>query len=273
MKLSSAQAQQYFTDNREAWNKRTAIHKNSAMYDLPAFKAGKSTLNPLELAALGDVAGKSLLHLQCHFGLDSLSWTRLGAYVTGVDISNDAIALAESLSEELGLPANFICCNVYDLPTQLRKQYDIIVTTYGTIGWLPDIDLWASVIALYLKPGGIFFIAEFHPFLWMMDNDFKEIKHHYNNVETITENTSGTYTNRSADIHYTEHSWNHSLSEVMTALLKHGLQIQEFQELPYSYYNCFNNTVQGEDSFWRIQGLEDKLPMMYAIKAVKSSMH
>ncbi len=262
--------QQYFDVNKEAWNKRTTVHKDSEFYDLPSFKAGKSSLNKTELEELGNVKGKSLLHLQCHFGMDTLSWASEGAIVTGVDFSDEAINTAKQLSAELDIPANFICCNVYDTPQNVHAQFDIVFTSYGVIGWLPDLDKWAEVTAKSLKPCGIFYMVEFHPVVWMMDDNFTFIKYHYHNESVIAEEQTGTYTNRDADIHYSEYSWNHSISEVLNALIKYGLNIQHFNEFSYSNYNCFNKTVKGEDGFWRIAGLENKIPMMYSVKAVKS---
>ena len=186
----------YFEANKDGWNKRTGVHKNSSFYDVSSFKAGKSSLTPIELEEVGNVKGKSLLHLQCHFGMDTLSWAREGAQVTGIDISNEAIDYAKELSKELNIPAQFICCNIYDLATHLKKKFDIVFTSYGVIGWLPDLDKWASIINHFLKPGGTFYIIEFHPVVWMMDEDFKYIKYAYHNSETIVEKQSGTYADK-----------------------------------------------------------------------------
>ncbi len=163
----------YFEINKEAWNKRTVVNKTSAFYDVDSFKKGKSSLNKLELDALGDVNGKSLLHLQCHFGMDTLSWARKGAVITGIDLSDEAINTAKQLSNELNIPAEFICCNVYEVLANIHQQYDIVFTSYGVIGWLPDLNKWAVIISKTLKPGGILFLAEFHPVVWMFDNNFQ----------------------------------------------------------------------------------------------------
>jgi 2-polyprenyl-3-methyl-5-hydroxy-6-metoxy-1,4-benzoquinol methylase len=261
----------FFEVNKDAWNKRTVVNKASAFYDVESFKKGKSSLNKLELDALDNVKGKSLLHLQCHFGMDTLSWAREGAIVTGIDLSDEAINIAKQLSHELNIPAEFICCNVYDVLQHIHTQYDIVFTSYGVIGWLPDLNKWAEVISKTLKPDGIFFLAEFHPVVWMFDDNFQYIKYAYHNDAVIIETQTGTYADRDADIQYKEYSWNHSLSEVLTALLDHGLIIQQFDELNYSYYNCFTNTILGDDGYWRIKGLENKIPMMYAVKAIKMS--
>jgi len=277
----------YFKANKELWNQRTAVHKDSSFYDVAGFKAGKNVLTPIELKELGDpeasgqvVKGKKMLHLQCHFGLDSLNWARLGAHVTGVDLSDVAIKEARKLNDELGLNAKFICCNVYDLhpkntessetpPLEGREAFDIVFTSYGVIGWLPDLDKWAEIIAYYLKPGGIFYLAEFHPVVWMFDEEFTHVKYNYNNCEVIVTDSQGTYTDRYADIKAKEYCWNHSLSEVLNALIRHGLRVEQFNEFMYSPYPCFNNIVKDEDGNWLIKGMEGKIPMVYSIKAFK----
>lgn len=284
--------QPYFEENKQSWNKRTMVHKDSAFYDLDSFKKGKSSLNKIELEELGDVKGKNLLHLQCHFGMDTMSWQREGASCVGVDLSDEAIKLAKEINEELKLDAKFICSNIYDLKenTNALRYYsspsgvaersegkersswegaDIVFTSYGTIGWLPDLDKWAEIVSYFLKPGGTFYIADFHPTLWMMDDNFKAIKYSYFNTEIITEEISGSYSDRNAPIKSIEHSWNHPFFEIINALIKHGLQIIQFNEFPYSPYNCFNNMEQGKDGMWRIKGMDEKMPVMYSIKAVK----
>ena len=139
--------------NRANWNERTPVHAASEMYDVEGFKAGRITLHDVERREMGDVSGKTLLHLQCHFGMDTMSWARLGAVPTGVDLSDAAIDLARSLSGELNLDVRFIHSNIYDLPDVLDEQFDIVFTSYGALCWLPDLDEWASVVANHLKPG------------------------------------------------------------------------------------------------------------------------
>jgi SAM-dependent methyltransferase len=260
---------QYFEANKELWNQRTAIHIDSSFYDVAGFKAGKNVLTPIELNELGDVNGKKMLHLQCHFGMDSLNWARLGADVTGVDLSDEAIKEANKLNDELGMNTKFICCNVYDLKEQLDEKFDIVFTSYGVVGWLPDLDKWAEIISNFLKTGGIFYMAEFHPVVWMFDDEFTHVKYFYDNREVIITDSEGTYTDRNADIKVKEYGWNHSLSEVLNALIKQGLKIEMFNEHMYSPYPCFNKMVQGEDGNWRIKDMEGKIPMVYSIKAVK----
>jgi SAM-dependent methyltransferase len=259
----------YFETNRQSWNKRTAVHKESSFYGLKEFKEGKTSLNKIELEELGDVKGKSLLHLQCHFGMDTMSWARLGAKCTGVDLSDEAIRVATEINDELRLDAEFINCNVYDLKEHLNRTFDIVFTSYGTIGWLPDLQRWAEIIGYFLKPGGIFYIVDFHPVLWMMDEDFQFIKYNYFNTELIVDETEGTYSDRNAPIKTLNYGWNHPFSEILNSLIRQGLQIIHLNEFPYSPYNCFNHVEQGGDGMWRIKGMNEKLPMLYSIKAVK----
>lgn len=259
----------HFESNRAAWNLRTELHKGSEFYDVEAWKNGKEVLTPIELREVGDVAGKSLLHLQCHFGQDTLSWARRGARVTGCDLSDKAIDYARALATELELPARFVCCNVYDLPGHLEGQFDIVFTSYGVIGWLPDLEPWAAVIRHFLKPGGFFYLAEFHPVVWMLDEDMNFLKYPYHNADVIVSENTGSYAAKTAVETYTDYSWNHSLSEVVNALLKEGLRLEFLNEYPYSPYDCFAKTVRGEDGFYRIQGLENIIPMVYSLKATK----
>ncbi|MBL7798460.1 MAG: class I SAM-dependent methyltransferase [Saprospiraceae bacterium] len=260
---------QFIEANRHAWDIRLEAHKNSDFYDVEGWKNGKTSLTDIELHELGDVSGKKLLHLQCHFGQDTLSWARLGAKVTGCDFSTESIAYARQLAHEAGLKARFVCCNVYDLPQHLKGKYDIVFTSFGVIGWLPDLEPWAAVIAHFLKKGGVFYLAEFHPVVWMLDDKMEFIKYAYHNDGVIESEMTGTYADRYADLKYKEYGWNHSLGEVLNALLRHGLQLEFFNEYPYSPFDCFDKTVRGADGNYRIQGLEGKIPMVYSLRAVK----
>src|SRR5689334_8942204 len=162
--------------NRALWDVRARVHGSTAadrFYNVETFLAGRQTLCALERELAGEVAGKDLLHLQCHFGIDTLSWTRLGARVTGVDYSEVAIDLARSLAAELGLDARFIRSDVLDLPTVLTDQFDVVYTSRGVLAWLPDLRTWSRVIARFLRPGGTFYITEEHPFMHVFADDAK----------------------------------------------------------------------------------------------------
>jgi len=265
----STREEKYFAANKENWNKRISIHKDSSFYDVESFKVGKNLLNSIEMSELGEVSGKSMLHLQCHFGLDSMSWSRLGAKVTGVDFSEEAIHLANELNQEVKLDARFITSNVYDLKLNLDEKFDIVFTSYGVIGWLPDMNRWADIISHFLKPEGIFYMVEFHPVIWMFDDEFKKITYSYFNDKVIEIDQESTYADKTTPLNLKEYSWNHSISEVLKALLDHGLKIQMFNEYDYSPYNCFNNTVKKGDRKYYIKGYENKLPVVYSVKAIK----
>jgi len=262
----------YIEINRNSWNNKTETHLKSEFYDVEGFIKGKSSLNEIELQLLGDIKGKKILHLQCHFGQDTISLSRLGAEVTGVDLSDKAIANAIQLAEQTGSTAQFICCDVYDLPNHLHEQFDLVYTSYGVIGWLPDMDKWAHVISTFLKPGGKLVFVEFHPVVWMFDDNFQKIGYNYFNVEEIAETESGTYANKEAEITQSYVCWNHGLSEVMTSLLNQGLEIKGFSEFDYSPYACFNHVVEFEPNKYRIKHLDNKIPMVYSIVASKREM-
>lgn len=259
----------YININKEAWNKKTEFHIDSAFYNMTGFLNGETSLNSIELELLGNITGKKILHLQCHFGQDTLSLGRMGAQITGVDLSDVAINKARELAVTTGIPANFICCDVYNLPNHLNEKFDIVFTSYGTIGWLPNLDKWAKVINHFLKPGGSFVFAEFHPFVWMFDSGFQKIDYSYFNVETIIETETGTYADKAAPMEAKTISWNHDLSEVFTSLISNNLEIKTFKEYDYSPYNCFSNMEEFESKRFRIPHLQNKIPFVYALKALK----
>ena len=259
----------YIDINKKSWNNKVDFHVQSDFYDLDGFLKGNTSLNDIELALLGDIKGKTILHLQCHFGQDTISLARLGAAVTGIDLSDKAIEKARELSLKTDTAASFICCNIYDLPQHLDKQFDIVFTSYGTIGWLPDLDKWAHIVSQFLKPNGRFVFVEFHPVVWMFDDDFKEIGYNYFNTGAIVETTSGTYADKDADITQEYVMWNHGIGEVLNSLLKNGLALDSFDEFNYSPYPCFKETVEFEKKKYRILHLGDKIPMVYALVATK----
>lgn len=196
-----------------------------------------------------------------------MTWSRLGAEVTGVDFSDKAIEVAKELNEELNLNTEFICSNIYDLKQKLNRKFDIVFTSYGTIGWLPDLEKWADIIRYFLKPGGTFYMAEFHPVIWMFDNDFSKLTYSYFNSGMIEIEQEGTYADKNAKLMQKEYSWNHSISSVVNALIKQGFSIQILNEFNYSPYDCFSNTIINEEGYFYIKGYEGVLPLVYSIKA------
>jgi len=265
----------YTRTNLDHWNELVSLHAQSKFYDLQSFKAGNSTLKPIEVEELGDVAGKSLLHLQCHFGLDTLSWARRGAQVTGADFSDQAIALAQSLSQELEIKANFVCSNLYDLPNVLSGEFDIVYTSYGVLCWLSDLGRWGKIIAHFLKPDGVFYIVEFHPFTHVFDNEDNatdlRVVYPYFSREPFRWESDVSYADLSAPIqHRVTYEWFHSLGDILNALIFAGLTIEFLHEFPVCAYRSFPFMEQGADGWWRLKS-GDTIPLMFSLKTTKTS--
>ena len=268
-----------FTANEELWNAWTAVHAAGDFYDLEGFKAGGVRIRQYETELLGDVTGKSLLHLQCHFGIDTLSFARLGARVTGADLSPDAIELARMLADELGFPdARFVRSNLYDLPKALEGTFDIVYTSRGVLGWLPDIRAWARVVAHFLAPGGTFFITEAHPVMNVFENEgvapgeLRLTYPYWEHGEPLTFAVKGSYADPDADVgDLTEHSWDHGLGEIVTALIDAGLRVDKLIEYPFLEWKV-DFLVEGEPGSerWVLPpGTPGELPFMFTLLASK----
>jgi SAM-dependent methyltransferase len=264
--------------NRDVWDAWTKIHLASAFYDVPSFRTGE---NPIRIAQyerdeVGDVRGRTLLHLQCHFGLDTLSWARLGAVVTGADFSEVAIAAARDLAADLEIPASFVVSNLYELPGALRGTFDVVYTSNGVLGWLPDIGAWARVVAHFLATGGTFYITEIHPVAQVLDDDAVgpgEIRLRYpywTHREPISFYVKGSYADRSAPTEgLVEHGWDHSLGEIVSALIDAGLRIEFLHEFDFCHWSL-PFLVQSEDGLWRLPpGTSGQLPLFFSLKATK----
>ena len=266
--------------NRRNWNERTPVHAASTFYDVPSFKAGRITLHDIERREVGDVAGKSLLHMQCHFGMDTMSWTRLGAEAVGVDFSSEAIALARALSGELELPTRFVECNVYDLPGVLDEQFDVVYTAMGVLCWLPDLTAWANVIARFVKPGGMFYLFDSHPLLMVFEpqgsaegepgiKDLRVTYPYFPNVEGLRfEGGEPSYAG-SQPIAAESYEWCHSVAEVIAAAQDAGLVLEFFHEFPVNCYQAFPGMRQGADGWWRFPDPQNLLPQTFSLRARK----
>jgi SAM-dependent methyltransferase len=237
---------------------------------MAGFKAGKITLPSLDIDEVGDVRGRSLLHLQCHFGQDSLSWARLGAQVTGADFSEPAITLARALSDELKLKARFVCANLYDLPQVLDGQFDIVYTSGGVLSWLPDLKRWGQVIAHFLKSGGIFYVHDIHPLALIFEQEQGELRIRYPYFATpdpLRFEVRGSYADVNADYEGVEYNWVHSLSDVVSRLLAAGLRLEFLHEFPYSFYQQFSLLVQDNAGQWVMP--DHNIPLTFSLRAVK----
>jgi SAM-dependent methyltransferase len=260
--------------NLAKWNALVPVHARSKMYDVAGFKAGRISLHELELAEIGDVRGKSLLHLQCHFGLDTMSWARLGAEVTGLDFSDEAIKLARSLSVELKIPARFICADIYDAPFVVNDQFDVVFTSYGAITWLPDMLRWAQIIAQSLKPGGFFYIADQHPFASIFNNqdDVSElaIQYPYFRHEMILSSSGQDYADPSYKSEHDNAEWIHTVDSIVSSLIAAGLQIGFFHEHSSCPWQMFPFCEPAGPGTWHIRG--DLIPLIFSLQARKPKL-
>ena len=261
----------YLEINRNSWNAKVEPHLKSDFYFVDEFLNGRTSLNSIELNLLGDISGKEILHLQCHFGQDSISLARMGAKVTGIDLSDKAIEAAKELNEKCETDADFLVSDVYELPKNLNQKFDIVYTSYGTIGWLPDLKKWAEVIQHFLKPGGKFVFVEFHPVVWMFDDDFTHLKYNYFNEKPIVETYEGTYADFSAPLSQKYVMWNHPTSEVLNSLIQNKMEILSFDEFDWSPYPCFQHVEKFEEGKWRIPQFGNKVPHVFAITAQKKT--
>jgi len=269
----------YRESNRALWNAWTRINVASKFYDVEAFAAGRGRdLDPIARAGPGDVRGKSLLHLQCHFGMDTIRWARQGATVTGIDFSEEAVASARALAARMGVPATFVHSDVYELPGKLGGRFDVVFTSHGVLSWLPDLERWAQVVAHFLDPGGVFYIVEAHPVMLLFNDRLTEpglrlLYPYFHGPEPIREEHAGCYTSPDAPIQSVEHVWLHTLSEIIGSLVRAGLHIESFEEYPFVSWQFFPWMVQGPDGWWRLPdhaGLPtgpDSLPLMFSLKA------
>jgi SAM-dependent methyltransferase len=265
----------YFEANQKMWDEFARLHYDSKTYKTKEFLDGKITLNSIELEEVGDVKGKTLLHLQCHFGLDTLSWAREGAIVTGVDFSSEAINLACKLGELTQLDARFIESNIYDLPEVLDDKFDIVFTSYGVHCWLPDLQRWAEIVEYFVKPGGLFYIAEFHPVIWMFDNEdangFKLKYSYFHNPEPYRFDVDGSYAETEQEFEpCVDYEWAHGMGEVVTSIAQAGLRIEYLHEFPMASFQSFPFLEQRDDGYWYYEDPDIQLPLMYSIRARKS---
>jgi SAM-dependent methyltransferase len=260
MKKSEAQ---YFEMNRVGWDRRAAVHVESKFYDVDGFMAGASSLREIELAELQDVSGKKLLHLQCHFGLDTLSWVREGAICTGVDISPVAIQKAQELAEQANLSAQFVCSDVYGFGALSTEPFDIVFTSYGGVCWLPDLSRWAEIVASKLALGGRFYMVEFHPICDLLAG----LSYFTRSEPDIDE--EGTYTENGANSVAKLATWGHPISSVINSLLGVGITIERVSECPYSPYNCFEGMEEREPGRFYLSHKGNDVPIVYSISGRK----
>ena len=276
----------HFEANRAWWDGVVPIHEASRGYDREGFLRGEKPLCPVEAAELGPyVAGRTLLHLQCHFGIDTLNWARRGATVTGLDFSEPAIEAARRLAQQSGIPGRFVCANVYDAPAALGERFDVVYTGIGAINWLPDIRGWAAVVAACVRPGGRFYLYETHPMLATLDparSDGALVVRdpYFERPDPIVTETDSTYVDGPKFAARRNCEWNHGLGEIVTALLDAGLAIdfvREHREVPWQALPSMEPVGPGtsgadgryqSNRMWRLpEAQRDLVPLMVSILA------
>ena len=266
----------YFETNLKRWNELVDINVKSKCYDLEGFKSGKTSLLSVELEEVGDVNGKSLLHLQCHFGKDTLSWARLGAHVTGVDFSTRAIELAQQLSTEISIEATFIQSDIYELDQVSLEQnsFDIVFTSNGAIYWLPNLKKWAQLISSYLKPNGFFYILDSHPTGNIFDDECEDdliVRYPYfHQTQPLEFDEEGSYADEGAKLANTkEYGWVHDMGSIVNSLIEAGLQIDFIHEFPFVAWKMLPFLEEKQDGWWYLPETYLQVPLTFSLKATK----
>lgn len=256
--------------NRAWWDERVPIHSESNFYDVAGFLADPEafTVQPFEVEQSGDVTGRTLVHLQCHFGLDTLSWARRGAQVTGLDFSAPAVEAANEIAARAGIDARFVAGDVYDAVELLGdRQFDITYTGLGALDWLPDIRRWAAVMAALTRPGGTFYIAEFHPIHCVFGDDDLTVAHPYFTTVAQQWDDDGSYADEGAKtVHNTTLEWLHGLGEIVTALIEAGFTVEFLHEYDYLLFPRWPFLVH-DGSTYRFPPGMPSLPLMYSLRA------
>jgi SAM-dependent methyltransferase len=258
--------------NRANWDDRTAIHIASQFYDVDGWLRDERGPRPREVEALGDVSGLRLLHLQCHFGLDTLAWARAGAEVTGLDFSPAAIDVARDLASRAGLDrrATFVCADVYDAVAALEhRQFDVVYVSLGALCWLPSVERWAAQVGALVAPGGRFYLHDGHPLQWSFDDDGRHLQHTYfEEPEPYVDDSAVTYTDGDAEITARRsYEWNHSIGETVTALLRSGLQLESLVEHDWTGFQRFPWLVREADGEWHIPSGHARIPLSFSLLA------
>lgn len=267
-----------FAINRARWDEAVAVHLNAKSYDLSALRAGHGQLHPIEEAELGAVDGQRVLHLQCHFGRDTLILAQRGAEVVGLDFSEVAIAQAHRLAQEIGLAdrARFVLSNVYGAREAIpeAESFDRVYVTWGALGWLPDVEAWARTVAFFLRRGGSLYLAEGHPAAWVFDDQARAPDATlpgwfvpYFQREALELDESTDYSDSTARMNNRRTvSWMHSLAETISALIDAGLSLEWFHEhdcVPWRMFECLVDRGDGmyrwPDKHW--------LPLAFSLSA------
>ncbi len=256
--------------NRRNWDDRVAVHVTSKFYGVDSWLVDAPGPDAFEASLLGDVAGRHLVHLQCHFGMDSLEWARAGAIVTGVDFSEAAIAAARDLATRAGLAerAQFVVSDVSHAPETLARDFDVVYVSLGSLCWLPSIEEWAGVVAELLAPGGTLFVHDVHPLAFSLADDGTTFAYSYfEEAEPVVDDAPSTYTDGASLTHVTTYEWNHSLGEIVTALATRGLVITYLAENDWTSFQNFDDLVEGPRGVFRAPEGTPRRPLSFTLVA------
>jgi SAM-dependent methyltransferase len=258
--------------NRANWNERVAIHRTSRFYDVEGWLRDAPGPPSREVEAIGDVKEKTLLHLQCHFGMDTLRWARAGATVTGLDYSSAAIKEAVSLADRAGLSdrASFVCANVYDAPRALSGQrFDVIYVSLGSLCWLPDVSAWGRIVAELLRPGGRFYLHDVHPLSQCFDDDGNRVIYSYfeEPEDPYVSDEASTYTDGGELASTRTYEWNHSISEVLTALTSQGIVPDSLTEHDWTLFQRFPWLIETSSGQHVCPEDRPRIPLSFTIVA------
>ncbi|MEY9925514.1 SAM-dependent methyltransferase [Catenulispora sp. GP43] len=260
--------------NRANWDERVPIHVDGRFYDLDSFVAGRETLEDFELAEVGDVRGKHLLHLQSHIGTETLGWARHGAVVTGLDFSAPATAAAAALAERIGVTdSRWVTSDVHRAAEALDgEQFDVVYTGKGALCWLPDIERWARVAASMVKPGGFLYVSEFHPFgNTLSDEDGRTVAYDYFDRSPQVWDEPGTYADLEASTRENVTvEFNHGIGDIVSALIGAGLRLEFLHEYEMTLFPRFR-VLEERDGTYRLPAGMPRVPLMFSLRAAKAA--
>lgn len=258
--------------NRLHWDEVAPVHEKS--YDIPSLKSGKSQIDKYQQNELYPITGKSLLHLQCHIGTDSISLALDGAKVTGIDYSERSIEIAKKLNSEMGTQVNFLVSNVFDAPDILKEQFDIVYTSKGVLTWISDIKRWGKTVSAFLRPGGTFYIMEIHPAQCIFDDtvagDLVVKNPYFHNEEPFHwDDDNPDYSDRTYIPKNKTYEWFWSISDVMNALIENGLTIEKITEYDKLFYKGLPGMIKDADGWWYLEKYKGKIPFAFSLRARK----
>ena len=268
-------------ENLDSWDELASVHaqgSGAGFYRIEQWLAGETKLAPWEIEEVGSVSGKSLLHLQCHIGTDTLSWSREGARVTGLDYSPSAIMEAERFAGMIGADdARFVVSRVRDAVESLGgEEFDIVYTGRGALCWLPDIDQWASVCGSLVKQGGILYLEESTPMLNAMEPMATEggsvfgLRYDLFNKEAVTESNEGSYADPDYPMERRTHCWEYRYDTIINALVANGFRIDLLNERSELFFDPFpGRFVESRPNYWSFKEGETRFPLTFTLKATR----